>query len=103
MLLPHMLWATLSESSESLFKNALAIDDDKTRAFWEQMAGTPLHRQAMALDRDLSKVVPLKLFGDGVATTGISKAWGRSAEAFLIANMLSEGSSKRKEVRQEKT
>ena len=98
MLLPHKLWATLCEHSESFFKKSLAIDDDRTRAFWEQMVGTSLHKQAVALDRDVSKVIPMKLFGDGVATTGISKSWGKSAESFMLANLLSEGSSKTTEV-----
>ena len=98
MLLPHKLWATLFETSPAMFKKFCSIDSDQIQAFWNGMVGTPLHRQATALDRDVSKVVPLKLFGDGVATTGIGKAWGKSADTFLLANVLSGGSSRSSEV-----
>ena len=46
----------------------------------------------------LRRTVPLKLFGDGVACTSISKSWGKSVDAFLMASLLSSSSTKTSEV-----
>ena len=53
---------------------------------------------AKASQMGLDKTVPLKLFGDGVAVTGISKSWGKSMDSFLMASLLATTSSKTSEV-----
>eukprot|EP00971_Amphidinium_carterae_P327877 6459463-Amphidinium_carterae.1 len=40
--------------------------------------------------QNLEKVVPIKFFGDGIAVLGISKSWGRSAEAITLQPVLTE-------------
>ena len=37
-----------------------------------------------------SKVIPLRLFGDGIAVLGVGKSWGRSVDAFTIQPLLSQ-------------
>ena len=56
------------------------------------MRGSKLSEKLELLQLDPSKAIPLKLFGDGIACTGLSKAWSKSAEAFLFASLLGTSS-----------
>ena len=69
---------------------------DVLESFWQGMKGTSLYERAKRMG--VRKTVPLKLFGDGVAVTGVSKSWGKSVDAFLMSSLVSTGSSKTNEV-----
>ena len=42
----------------------------------------------------MSKTVPLKLFGDGIAVLGVSKSWGRSVLTFLLTPLITTSCSR---------
>ena len=65
-------------------------------AFWDGLKGTKIYAKATKMG--LSKTFPIKLFGDGVAVTGVSKSWGKSVDAFLMGSLLNKTSSKTSEV-----
>ena len=96
-LLPHRFFAALWEMDQNLFKQHWCGGSDSALAtFWEGLRGTRLYGKAAKLG--LSKTIPIKLFGDGVAVVGISKSWGKSVDAFLMASLLSNTSTKTSEV-----
>ena len=37
---------------------------------------------------DLSKVIPLRIHGDGTPASGIGKAWGKMVDCFSVSSML---------------
>eukprot|EP00971_Amphidinium_carterae_P269562 5347603-Amphidinium_carterae.4 len=41
-----------------------------------------------------STLIPMKLFGDGVAVQGLGKSWGKSISCLTLAGILNEGGSK---------
>ena len=97
VLYPHKVFAALWEADEQAFLDQwCGGSQDALQNFWRGMQGTRIYEKARQMG--LSKTVPLKFFGDGVAAIGISKAWGKSVDAFLVSSLLSTTSSKTSEV-----
>ena len=99
ILLPHKLWSHMYSYDEGLFvEYFLGGSSGNASRFWKSMADTKLITKLQMLNLDPSKTVPLKFFADGIACTGISKTWARSADAFLFSSLLGSRNSKISEV-----
>ena len=102
MLLPHKLWASMYSFDQELFlQHFLGGNDRNASKFWKSMGGSKLADKLALLQLDPRMTIPMKLFGDGIACTGISKSWAKTADTFLISSMLA--TSKVSEVLGEKT
>ena len=101
ILLPHKWWAHLHAYDEGLFlQQLLGGNPANAGRFWKHMQGSILQSKLEQLGLDPRKTVPMKIFGDGIACTGLGKSWAKSAEAFLIASLLPVGNSRASEVLQ---
>ena len=101
ILLPHKWWAHLHAYDEGLFlQQLLGGNPANASRFWKHMQGSILQSKLGQLELDPRKTIPMKIFGDGIACTGLGKSWAKSAEAFLIASLLPAGNSKASEVLQ---
>ena len=101
ILLPHKWWAHMHAYDEGLFlQQLLGGNSANASRFWKQMQGTILQSKLDKLKLDPKKTIPLKIFGDGIACTGLGKSWSKSAEAILIASLLPAGNSRSSEVLQ---
>ena len=98
MLLPHELFAALWAWDENFFVSHLCGgSSDRIGEFWTAMDGHP----ALGADSPIAaradykqKCIPLTMHGDGVACTGLSKAWAKSADALSWRSLLSKGAVK---------
>ena len=89
ILMPHKLWSHMYSYDEGLFvQYFLGGKADNASRFWKNMNGTKLMEKVQMLSLDPSRTIPLKFFGDGIACTGISKAWAKTADAYLLSAML---------------
>ena len=89
IVMPHKLWASMYNFDQTLFlQHFLGANADNASRFWKGLNGTHLLGKLNKLNLDPAKTVPLKLFGDGIACTGISKAWSKSADTYLVASLL---------------
>ena len=78
---PHRFMAALWESDQQAFLDHWCEGSEQALLeFWEGLRGTKLYAKAAKMG--LSKTVPIKLFGDGVAVTGVSKSWGKVSGCF---------------------
>ena len=99
ILLPHKWWAKLFAYEEGLFlQQLLGGNAANASRFWKQMQGTTIHKKMDMLKLDAKRTIPLKIFGDGIACTGLGKSWAKSADAFLISSLLASSSCKLSEV-----
>ena len=97
ILLPHRVFAALWQADKDAFMQQWCGGSRESLvSFWAGMKGTAVYEKAKRMG--FANTIPLKLFGDGVAATGISKSWGKSVDAYLFASLLSDSSSKTSEV-----
>ena len=95
MMLPHELFAALWEWDRNFFVHKLCGGPEgRIAEFWNQMEGHP----ALQADSPIAarsnyrtRCIPLALHGDGVACTGISKSWSKSADVLSWRSLLSKG------------
>eukprot|EP00971_Amphidinium_carterae_P185064 3675036-Amphidinium_carterae.1 len=66
----------------------------RLQKFWKAMG-----RCAWATDLSGHEyLLPMKLFGDGVAVQGLGKSWGKSVSCLTLAGILNEGNSKQQQL-----
>ena len=95
VLMPHKLWSIMYKYDSGLFeRHFLGGQANNASKFWKGMRGSKLNEKLELLQLDPSKTIPLKIFGDGIACTGLGKSWSKSAETFHFASLLSTSSSK---------
>ena len=95
MLLPHELFAALWTWDHAFFISKLCGGPaDRIATFWDKMAGHPAlgaDSPILARPDHRTRCIPLAVHGDGVACTGISKSWSKSADALSWRSLLSNG------------
>ena len=96
MLLPHEVFSCIWHNHrEEFVKRLLGGSYGNIKHFWEDMATNPAYFDHPVASRQdhLTHCVPLSLHGDGVAVSGISRAWSKSLDAYSWDSMLSQGST----------
>ena len=93
-VMPHKLFAAMWEKDHKVFAEYWGEHDaEQLKKFW--MGLPPEKRPA---ENALTTTVPIRLFGDGVQVLGINKSWGKSAQAFLLAPLISTASSRNSQI-----
>ena len=96
ILLPHQVFACIWEHHREEFVRRLCGGDyNNIKKFWKGMRTHPAygdHPVASRPDRD-THCIPISMHGDGVAVSGISRAWAKSVDAYSWNSLLSQGST----------
>ena len=95
LMLPHMLFATLYDKYNESFETRLVGNFNRIKLFWEELESVACPRYAAhpVRSRDDHKTfaIPIKLHGDGVPVTGVSRAWCKSANLLEWSGLLAPG------------
>ena len=95
-LLPHKLFSALYHFLPQAFENSiLGGDAANVRKFWATMHNHPVVVARPQLRaKDLGKLVPLGLHGDGVSYMQTRRAGGKSMDALSWTSLLSSGQTR---------
>ena len=95
MILPHRLFSKMyHEKPEAFLASVLGGDVSNIRSFWTAMQDHPILLARPELrDRDMSRVVPIGLHGDGVSYMQL-KSGGKSLKVLSWSSLLSRGPTK---------
>ena len=95
-LLPHKLFSCMYHDLPDAFKSSvLGGDPGNVQKFWTAMRNHPtLTSRPELRAKDLSKMVPLGLHGDGVSYMQVRAAGGQSMDVLSWTSLLSRGPTK---------
>ena len=95
VLFPHETFACMFEHYTRAWQKLIYPGRDKVFEFWSAMQSHPLldNNPVRAIANYMTHVVPFWLHGDGVATTGVGKAWAKMMDAVSFGSMLASGST----------
>ena len=94
MLLPHELFSAIYHHYPAMWRECMWPSAEVCLRFWNSVRGG-MHFQChpVRLLPNLSKVIPLRLHGDGTPSSGVGKSWGKLVDIFSLSSMLVFGSS----------
>lgn len=94
MLLPHELFAAIYAHFPKMFTECLYPSAQVCTKFWNSVrGGVQFACHEVRHMGNLSKVIPLRLHGDGTPASGVGKSWGKLVDIFSLSSMLVFGSS----------
>ena len=89
VLLPHEVFAAIFHHYRSTWERCLCPGEAEADQFWRsqqenpQFRGHPLFRDGLP-----KKAIPLTMHGDGIPTTAVGKAWGKSTDVVSWTSLL---------------
>ena len=89
LLLPHEVLAHIFEHYRGTWERAICPGEEEAAQFWTAQQENPQFRDHPFFREGLPhKAIPLTLHGDGVPTTGVGKAWGKSTDVVSWTSLL---------------
>lgn len=98
MLLPHEMFAAISENYRSTWHRSIYPGEGKLQEFWETAQDHPLMKDHPVRGRNewTKYCIPFGLHGDGVPVVGIGKAWSKVLNVFSWFSMVGTGNTRSK-------
>jgi len=94
MILPHELFSAIYHNYPAMWAECMYPCAEVCLRFWSCMRnGLHFKCHPARYINDLSKVIPLRLHGDGTPASGIGKSWGKMVDVFSLSSMLVFGKS----------